>query len=443
MSRHSGRPNIVLITIESLRADFVGYLNSKERNTPFLDTLAQDSLVYQKAIAPGVPTFFHFPFLMTGQMPFTYGYKLGIPDAVGNKTIAEVLRDNGYKTIAVLGNNPQLYSLYNFDRGFDMYLDGSEGISKSNLFFINSLWNVKQRLPFQAANVLDYLRAAVTILSGATPSHISGKNLNQKIRNIISSQAVEPFFLWVHYMDAHFPYLSGIDRIKGLVKKIFFYKKLVGSITALKIDNPQLIELVKEVYRGGVIKVDEAISELYEGLISLYPQTIFIITSDHGEAFMDHGMFGHEACSLYDELIKVPLLIHLPSKKKKIVKDVVSTISLAKTICSLLNIHIPSFEGIDLTKLNHDVSVNHVSKILFNCISPTLRLQIFDNETEIRGFNELVSYTTSDYKYIVEIGKRREELYHLTTDPKEQKNLIHTIPHSTLSTFRKKVKRIL
>lgn len=439
MARPSGRPNVVLITIESLRADFVGFINSQERNTPFLDNLSKESLVYARAIAPGVPTFFHFPSLMTGQMPFAYGYKLGIPNGAGNTTIAEVLKDQGYKTMAVLGNNPQLYSMYNFDRGFDIYLDGSEGVSKSNLFFINSLWNLKQRLPSQVANALDYLRAATTILSGAKPGHISGKHLNQQIKTIINNQTGEPFFLWVHYMDAHFPYLSGIDRIKGLVNKISYYKKLLRSVTVLKIDNAPLIELVKEAYRGGVAEVDEAIRELYEELIALYPQTIFVITSDHGEAFMDHGEFGHEATSLYDELIKVPLLIHLPSKEKKLVKDVVSTLSLATTICSLLHIKNSSFGGTDLIKGNHDVSVNHISKILFNCISPPLRLQIFDAQTEITGFNELVSYSTEQYKYILEIGGSVEELYDLKADPGERKNLIGKISPKITADLRKKL----
>lgn len=437
------KPNIVLITIESLRADFVGYQNLKEPNTPFMDKLSNESLVYKNAIAPGIPTFFHFPSLMTGKPPFTYGYKLGIDSNERNRTIAEVLRKNGYSTIAVLGDNPQLYSLYNFDRGFDIYLDGFERTSKSDMFMINTLWNIKQQIPSRAGDVLDYFRATTRILSRLPPPHIPGKDLNQQVMNVLSENSTQPFFLWVHFMDIHFPYLTGIDRIKGTFKKIIYYKKLMTSVKNMKIDSPEIVELVKEAYRGCIQEMDAAFEELYKLLTTKYPDTIFIVTSDHGEAFMEHGMFCHEALSLYDELIKVPLFIHFPSKKKKIIKEVVSTISLAKTICSLLNIKGDIFDGTDITKnQKDDVAINHISKILYRCISPSIRLQIFDNKTEIKGFNELLCYKTSQHKYIMEKGGKLEEFYDLEKDPAEHHNIIDKAPKKLVNEFRQKLKNL-
>lgn len=433
--------NSVLITIESLRSDFVGYHNPKESNTPFLDKLSKESFVYKNAIAPGIPTFFHFPSLMTGKSPFTYGYKLGIDEAYDNKTIAEVLKQNGYRTIAVLGDNPQLYSLYNFNRGFDIYLDGFDR-SKSDLFVINALWNIKQRVPAKLGQILDYIRATIRILSGSRPPHIPGKDLNKIAISELSKNSKEPFFLWIHYMDIHFPYLSGIDKIHGTLKKIIYYKKLMKSVTNMKIEDPKLVELVRQAYRGCIEQMDEALEKLYESISAKYPNTIFIITSDHGEAFMEHGMFCHEALALYDELIKVPLLIHFPSKKKKMITEVVSTVSLAKTICSLLNIKNDTFDGTDLTKDGKDESINHISRILYKCISPSIRFQIFDNKTQIKGFNELVSYTTSDYKYIVERGGTVEELYNLGKDPSESENIINKTPKKIVNKFRDRLGKI-
>lgn len=434
------KQNIVLITIESLRSDFVGYHNPKEPNTPFLDKLSKESFVYKNAIAPGIPTFFHFPSMMTGKLPFTYGYKLGIDDAYENKTIAEVLKQNGYRTIAALGDNPQLYSLYNFNRGFDVYLDGFER-SQSDLFLINALWNIKQRLPKKAGGILDYIRATVRILSNSAPPHIPGKELNRVVMGQLK-KSKDPFFLWVHYMDIHFPYLTGIDRIHGTLKKISYYKKLMKGVTNMKIEDPKVVELVKGTYRGCIKEMDDALLELHESIRAKYPNTIFIITSDHGEAFMEHGMFCHEALSLYDELIKVPLLINFPSKKKKVFAEVVSTVSLAKTICSLLAIKSETFDGTDLTKDTKDAATNHVSKILYRCISPSIRYQIFDSQTEINGFNELISYTTSDYKYIFEKGDSIEELYDLKKDPKESKNLIKKVSNKIVNEFRDKLKNL-
>lgn len=435
------KQNIVLITIESLRADFIGYHNPKEPNTPFLDKLSKESFVYKNAIAPGIPTFFHFPSLMTGRIPFAYGYKLGIDEAYENKTIAEVLKQNGYRTVAVLGDNPQLYSLYNFDRGFDVYLDGFER-SQSDLFLINALWNVKQRLPKKAGAILDYVRATVRILSNSAPPHIPGKELNRIVMSELSKNSKDPFFLWVHYMDIHFPYLTGIDRIKGTLKKINYYKKLMEGVTDMRIDDPKIVKFVKETYRGCIKEMNDALLELHESIRAKYPNTIFIITSDHGEAFMEHGMFCHEALSLYDELIKVPLLINFPSKKKKIFTEVVSTVSLAKTICSLLSIRNQEFDGTDITKDKRDKSINHISKILYRCISPSIRFQIFDSQTEVEGFNELLSYTTSDYKYIMGKGGPIEELYDLKKDPGETENIIKKTSENIINEFRERLKKI-
>lgn len=440
--KREGKYNVVLVTIESLRADFVGYQNQQENNTPFLDHLAKKSFIYTNTIVPGTPTFFHFPSLMTGKLPFAYGYKLGIDASEENKTLAEILRQNGYKTIAVIGDTPQLYGIYNFDRGFDIYLDGHESKSERFMFFINTLWNIRQASPSKIVDVLDYIRAAFKILSGATPPNICAEDLNNKIKRTLRENSTQPFFLWAHYMDAHYPYLGGIDKLDGTFKKILFYKKLITSIKSLKIDNPELINLIKEVYRGGIQNVDTALEKLYKFITTRYPHTIFIITSDHGEAFMEHDMFGHEACSLYNELIKVPLLIHFPSSNKKVIEEVVSTVSLAKTICSILNIKDHTFDGVDLTKSKIDRPINHISKILYNCISPSIRFQIFDAETEIKGFNELLSYTTPQYKYIMERGGDVEELYNLQKDPNEHENIIHKIPKNVLNTLRKKLENL-
>ncbi len=214
------------------------------------------------------------------------------------------------------------------------------------------------------------------------------------------------------------------------------------SVKDMKIDNPQLIDQIKDVYGSGVRHLDGIIGKLYELIKARYPNTIIIITSDHGEAFMEHGMFHHEACSLYNELIKVPLLIHFPSKKKKVVKEVVSTVSLAKTICSLLDIKNDAFDGTDLTKKGQDVLENHVSRILYKCISPSIRFQIFDADTEIKGFNELLSYSTSQYKYIIEKGGKVEEFYDLEIDPMETKNIVRTIPKNIRSTLKKKLENL-
>ena len=126
------RPNIVLITIDSLRADFVGIYNSEEKNTPFLDSLAKNSYIFKNAIAPANPTFFCFCSILTGTLPFAFGNYLGIPDDKKIKTVAGVLNESGYTTAAFLADSPGLYSIYGYQKGFELYDDGYENTDRTN-----------------------------------------------------------------------------------------------------------------------------------------------------------------------------------------------------------------------------------------------------------------------------------------------------------------------
>lgn len=391
------KSNVVLITVDSLRADFVGYQNKKEKNTPFLDRLAKKSCVFANAIAPANPTFFTFCSIMTGTLPFAFGNYLGIPDNSRIKTIAEVLKEHGYATSAVLADTPALYSFYGYNKGFDYYDDGYDD---SN---------------------------------GHPPS---GKDLNLKIKTYMNHHGKEPFFLWLHYMDVHLPFSSGLDKYffadksssEKEEKKMLFRKELMRSVKNMKIKDKELVEIFKEAYRACVKYLDHALEEVVNFLQKKYPNTIFVIASDHGEALMEHGMFGHEPFSLYNELIEVPMLIYVPSSKPKKIKRTASLVSLAKTITSLAGIKESQFQGDNLYDDKVYSSINNISRILYQCRSPHVRLGILDNKTEIKGYGELWSFTTPEEKYIINQASGKEEYYNLKEDPGEKKNLIQYYP---------------
>jgi len=388
------KPNVVLITLDSLRADFVGYQNQRERNTPFLDSLSKKSSIFINTISPANPTFFTFCSLMTGTLPFTFGKYLGIPGNNKIRTIAEVLKENGYKTSAFLADSPALYSIYGYDRGFDYYDDGYSDEDRHS---------------------------------------IPGKELNEKVKGNFEVKKNEPFFLWLHYMDTHIPFFSGLDEYfykdKNLSerehKKNKFHKRIKNSVKNMEIKDAETTEIIKEAYRSCVKYADQVLKEIVEYLQAKYPDTIFVIISDHGEALMEHGMFGHEPFSLYDELIKIPMLIYVPSLEPKKVEKTVSLVSLAKTISETVGIKEPQFQGNNLLKDKTYSSVNNISRILYKCRSPHVRLGILDNKTEIQGYTELWSFTTEKEKYILEKDGGVEEYYFLDKDPEEIKNLIN------------------
>lgn len=388
------KPNVVLITIDSLRADFVGYQNPKEKNTPYLDKFAEKSCVFTNAIAPANPTFFTFCSIMTGTLPFEFGNYLGIPDNDRSKTIAETLKEHGYTTHAFLADSPALYSIYGYDRGFDQYDDGYSDDEQSH------------------SN--------------------SGQKLNEKIKKSIGTNKSEPFFLWLHYMDTHLPFVNGLDKYfyngekasERELKKKIFKKELVPSVKKMKIKNKNTVEIFQEAYRSSVKYEDKIVGEMIDFLQDKYPNTVFAIISDHGEALMEHGMFGHEPFSLYNELIRIPMIIHVPSLKPQKVEKTVSLVSLAKTISEAVGIKEPRFEGNNLLKDKEYSFVNNLSKILYKCRSPHVRFGILDNRTEIQGFKELWSFTTPVEKYIAEKDGKIEEFYDLSKDPDETNNLI-------------------
>ncbi len=428
-----GKPNIILITLDSLRSDFVGYQNSKEKNTPFLDSLANKSTVFTNAISPANPTFFTFCSLMTGTIPFYLGKYLGVPDSNKIKTIAESLRENGYSTYAFLADSPALYYEYGYNKGFDYYDDGYEETdNKFTLSFGEKLWKIRQAIPDKILGFFEPLRSLFINAFTLKKTLVSGRKLNKKIKEAIKDLDDQPFFLWLHYMDSHLPYLNGLgpsffnknNKLKKLIKRIIFYMSLSTSVRRMSLSNSTLIEIFKEAYRTSVKYLDKCLKEIIDFILKKYPNTIIVIASDHGEAFMEHDFFAHEPMSLHNEIIKVPLMFYIPKNKPKIIKNTVSLVSVAKTIASLVGINELKFQGDDLLKNKNYSLINNISRILYNCRSPHVRLGILDNKTEIKGkYTQLWSFTTPKEKYIYELDGNRREFYDLDKDPLEKKNL--------------------
>lgn len=423
-------PNIVLITIDSLRSDFVGYHNPKSKNTPFLDKLVKKSYVYTNTIAPGIPTFFCFPSIMTGNLPFMFGKYLGIPEELEMKTLPWVMKESGYSTMAFLADNPTLYPIYGYNQGFDHYYSGYDDKSLPLLRLMRPLWWIRERMPEIMLRLMDFIFAFRQMIKSPEIT-ISGKKLNREIESYINNNHNKPFFLWIHYMDVHLPYFSGLgkyfypelSRLSKAWAKFRFYQARPSSERRLKINSKRLVDIFMEAYNSCIRYEDEAIESIYNILKKKDPNTIFIITSDHGEGFMEHGLFHHEPYSLYNELIGVPLLINFPDGRSKKISKTVSLLSIAKTICSILDIDEGSFQGTNILDANSNSELNRITRILYKCRSPHLSLGVFDNKTEIEGFSELISYTTADYKYIMEKGGKIEELYDLRKDPQESNNI--------------------
>jgi len=279
-------PNLVVITIDTLRADHLGCYGDQQIRTPNIDSLAADSVRFERAYTPVPVTLPAHTVLFTG----TYPLLSGIHDFSANKlspaqpTLASVLKEQGYTTGAVIGS-AVLDSRFGLNRGFDFYYDHFDfnRLQESNLDEMERPGNVV------ADTALDWL----------------AKN-NQK-----------KFFLWMHLYDPHFPYRPPAPYSDQ-------YK-----------DRP---------YDGEIAFADSQVGRLIRFLKDkgLYQNTIIVLTGDHGESLGEHGEKTH-GFFIYNATLHIPVILHLPGQRLvNSVSELVSLADLMPTVLQALKVDVPS-----------------------------------------------------------------------------------------------------
>lgn len=305
--------NVILITIDSLRADYIGKGDDRERsNTPFIDSLADESIRCTNTYANGPRTSASFQAILASRYPLEFGESTQLSSA--HTSIAEVFKNSGYHT-AGFHSNPYLSTSYGYNRGFDVFNDGQNDIN-----YINRLAR-KIRSHINAGTwTYDKLRKIKKIFETASGGgdFAEADDVNQNIQKWINDNPAEPFFLWVHYMDVHAPYnppeeyLSDLEL--GVTERGTLNNKIISQPS--KVTEAE-IEKVQKLYSGEIRYVDDQIRSLYKNLDEngLIEDATLVITSDHGEEFGEDGNFLHggrdarKASKLRDELLHVPLII--------------------------------------------------------------------------------------------------------------------------------------
>ena len=410
--------NVMLITIDCLRADHVSCLGYVRKTTPNLDNFAKKGVLFTQAIANGSSTPTSFPSIITSTYPLMY------PDyphiSKFRTTIVEVLKENGYKT-AGFHSNPYTSRYYHYDRGFEVFEDFlfpqidekrvSKGIKdiirKNEMLYTfvrklyKSLSNVKRRIrPIS----LPYQRASV---------------INQKAISWLE-KITSRFFIWLHYMDTHHPFVppkqfcnSNTHRIKR-AEHILCKNPPVVSQTDLQ----NIINL----YDGTIMYVDHVLGDLFQKLkrLGIFDNTFIIITADHGEEFREHGGFSHTA-KLYDELIHVPLILRAPTLPVNIkIDEPVGLLDLAPTILDYLDLpDCKNFKGKSLLPLIiEQENVWNEEGVISETLTKNGRVVL----SMEKGYR-VISCRTKNWKYILNEEENKKELYDLENDPYETKNL--------------------
>ena len=314
------RPNIILITVDALRADFLGAYGYPKDTSPQIDAFARDALVFANAYCTVPKTSASFASIMTGLHPF-FHKTAPIRDYLreDNLTIAEFLRKNGYETAAIV-ENANLSKVFKFNLGFESYTE---------------VWKH-----------VEGKAAATPFITDATRKFLEGTH--QK-----------PFFLWVHYIDSHAPYLPPAEFVrydetrKGRDISQIEKKIVVGGkpekekIKSGLSDENYFIAL----YEGCVRYVDNEIGKILKTLKRRYPDnTVVIISSDHGEELGEHNLFFDHGPLTFQSSTRVPLIVKIPGRGKARIDHPVSLMDIFPTVAEdILNkkIH-TTIQGISL-----------------------------------------------------------------------------------------------
>lgn len=309
-------PNILLLTIDALRADHLSYNGYVRSTSPFLDKFAEENIYFTDALSASSHTREAVPALITGRQPRFFsdnGYRL-----VGN-SVGKRLADEGYET-AAFHSNPYISRAYGYDDGFSTFDD--------DLYLgRNKLLALSQRL-------LDKLR---------NRHYASAAEINERSISWLKDRTHDrPFFLWNHYMDVHGPYQPPEPhRSQYHADKV--HDRALLRLYKRSVSDPESIEererdLQIDMYDGEINYIDRQLSNLFDTLreFQLLEDSYVIITADHGDAFGEHGYYGHPR-ELDDELLSIPLLLSTPDGESREVSVPTSALDVVPTLLDIAN----------------------------------------------------------------------------------------------------------
>jgi arylsulfatase A-like enzyme len=428
----------VLVTIDCLRADHVGHFGYSRPTTPFLDWLAQKSLVFRNATAAGTPTYYSLPAVMASRYPLALGRDL-IGLAPDESTLASVLQESGYATAAFSAGNPYIGAQFGYDRGFDVFLDFLRaGIEEPAPQSDSGFRGRANRLISRASHAIPALGAVYDELyfQYCQSQVAAGESLDtlrkfpdaevivQNACGWLQENSTRPFFLWLHLMDPHAPYFPKAEALTlmgdHLTPKEALYLNSYWARTDLT--EKRLAgkrDRVIALYDAGIRWADEQIRRLAEKLVelNLWDRCAFAITADHGEEFLDHGGRFHPPLKLTEELIHVPLLLRVPGESHAEIEQTMSLIDLAPTLLEVLDIPAPGdFRGRSRWgKIFQPEWHPAITEAVHGCTNPF--------RPENRLGSRVLCLRKGCYKLVFDFASGEERLFDLSSDAIERSPL--------------------
>ena len=326
-----GRPNILLLVLDTMRADALSALNPKAAPTPALDRMAAQGLLFRKALAPASWTVPSHGSLFTGLYLTQHGTTFAHPALdPGLPALAEILAGEGYRT-AAFSENPNIARSSGFGRGFGYFAE-----------------------PFlygRAALLPALMEKSMARFAGYDPSgEYTADTLGGLVRWIRAGSLKAdspPFFAFVNLMAAHLPDwprkgVPGPAPDRSLLRRL---RPINGApelnfLPSYALTAPEM-EALRGFYTGDVAYLDSRLGDFFRFLESsgILDDTVLVITSDHGENFGEHGLIEHAYC-LYNTVLHVPLIMRCPASipAGSVRAEAVSTIGLFGTLLELAKV---------------------------------------------------------------------------------------------------------
>lgn len=392
-------PNVLVILIDALRADHLGAYGYDRETSPELDAFAREAVVFEQAISQSTFTKASIASLFTGRAPYEHGVYWGDRRAAGGgltsdaladreTTLAEALRTRGYLTAAWVQNS-HLAPRMGFAQGFVDYRDQQGDAESIDRRFLSWL---------------------------ASPARL------------------ERLFVYLHYIDLHDPYRPeepwetmfggpGAEAAYEGIDLDEWGAWLEGVRTGGIEVSQERVEAFRALYDGQIRFLDGRVGGVFEALRErgLYDDSVIVVTSDHGDAFMEHGFVSHSAAP-YDELARVPLMIRLPGGREggRRVATQVRLIDVAPTLLDLAGAPRPGrMSGCSLVPLIEGRPEEWAAERPECAIAPIEIAEVEDGPPTL-------GLRAGRFKYIV--GPAGEELYDLEADPGERHDLLAAAP---------------
>ena len=375
-SASSKKPNIIILSIDTLRADHLHCYGYPHNTSPNIDGFAEENVLFEFAYTPIPKTSAAFCSMMTGLHPFIHKC---LPNRgtirADLTTLAEALKGNGYQTTAVV-DNANLAKSYQFNQGFDEYVE---------------VWNKTE------------------IKAESTP-YITRKTLE-----FLESPPGKPFFFWANYIEPHTPYIPPAAYVKPMPpgRDIRTVKPgmIAGNNVVIRSSNRHDEGYHTSLYDGAVRYVDSEIGRILTAFKAspLSKNTILIITADHGEDLGEHNFFFNHGPLTFNAASRVPMIIHWPGKPARRVRRTVSIMDVTPTILQSLEINPPEYPMQGKNLFTHRTQRN---LILFGML----------------GTHGVVSghyhYVQVHKKLQRQLGLDPAYIFHILKDPYERENRI-------------------